>query len=87
MWSVNLDDLACILPAPVSKIQVESESEVWLIPQQVDLMYQWPRGRAARLARAGKLPGHQLPDGSIRFKSDELLKLNKPTDNNQEKVD
>ena len=36
-------------------------------PKQLDLILQWPYGKAARLARQGKIPHIVLPDGQIRF--------------------
>ena len=38
-----------------------------LTPEEVDRFFRYPRGRAARLAKAGKLPGVFLPDGELRF--------------------
>lgn len=34
---------------------------------EVDERLRWVKGRAERMARAGKLPHLLLPDGSIRF--------------------
>jgi predicted site-specific integrase-resolvase len=36
-------------------------------PREVDLLLRLPFGRAAKLAREGKLPHIVLPDGEIRF--------------------
>jgi hypothetical protein len=38
-----------------------------LTPEEVDRFFRYPRGRAARLAKAGKLSAIFLPDGEIRF--------------------
>jgi hypothetical protein len=38
-----------------------------LWPEDVDQLLAWPHGRAARLARAKRLPHVVLPDGAIRF--------------------
>ena len=38
-------------------------------------MFRYPNGRAARLAKAGKLPCIVLPDGGIRFDQSEIEKL------------
>jgi hypothetical protein len=43
-----------------------------LMPREVDRILRYPRGRALRLAKAGKLPHILLPDGEIRFDRDEL---------------
>lgn len=39
-----------------------------IYPEDVDQRLTWPLGRAARLARQGKLPHVLLPDGSVRFR-------------------
>ena len=41
-------------------------------PEVVDRHYAWSPGKALRLARRGLLPHHRLPDGSIRFRLDEV---------------
>ena len=46
-----------------------------LKPTDVDALFRWPRGKAARLARDGTLPHVTLPDGSIRFNTAEVEKL------------
>lgn len=38
-----------------------------LKPNEVDLLFRYPSGRALRLAKRGLLPHIQLPDGEIRF--------------------
>lgn len=43
-----------------------------LSPEQVDRLYAWPVGLAARLARRKRLPHYLLPDGSIRFDRAEI---------------
>jgi len=50
---------------------MNTEQEL-LLPREVDRLLSYPRGRAARLARAGKLPAIFLPDGEIRFDRDAL---------------
>ena len=44
----------------------------YLTPDEVDEHLKLPRGKAARLARKGKLPACILPDGTIRFPAQEL---------------
>jgi excisionase family DNA binding protein len=44
----------------------------YLTPDEVDERLKLPRGKAARLARRGKLPACVLPDGTIRFPAEEL---------------
>lgn len=46
-----------------------------LTPREVDRMLRYPRGRSLRLARAGKLPHVQLPDGEIRFSEEQLERV------------
>lgn len=46
-----------------------------LMPREVDRILRYPRGRSAKLARAGKLPHIRLPDGEIRFDEAELATL------------
>jgi hypothetical protein len=43
------------------------EANDLLTPEEVDRFFRYPRGRAARLAKAGKLPAIFLPDGEVRF--------------------
>lgn len=38
-----------------------------LYGEDVDRRLNWPLGRAEKLARHGRLPHFELPDGSIRF--------------------
>ena len=38
-----------------------------LKPRQLDCIFQWPFGKARRLALEGKLPYVTLPDGALRF--------------------
>jgi excisionase family DNA binding protein len=44
----------------------------YLTPDEVDERLKLPRGKAARMARRGKLPAMILPDGSVRFDADKL---------------
>ena len=44
-------------------------------PEDVDQRLNWPLGRAERLARQRRLPYVLLPDGSIRFRWDEIERL------------
>jgi hypothetical protein len=44
-------------------------------PEQIDTQFGWSFGTAKRLARRGQLPHARLPDGSIRFRIDELIPL------------
>lgn len=46
-----------------------------LYPEDVDQRLNWPLGRAERLARQRRLPYVLLPDGSIRFRWDEIERL------------
>ena len=46
-----------------------------LIPREVDRLFRYPRGRSAKLARAGKLPYIRLPDGEIRFDEAAIITL------------
>ena len=46
-----------------------------LYPEDVDQRLNWPLGRAGRLARQRRLPYVLLPDGSIRFRWDEIEQL------------
>ena len=43
-----------------------------LYPEEIDSRLNWPLGRTSRLARKGNLPPYLLPDGSIRFRWDEV---------------
>lgn len=44
-----------------------AENEYLLTCGEVEQLLRYPRGRAAKLAKAGKLPAIFLPDGEIRF--------------------
>ena len=44
----------------------------FLYPEDVDQRLNWPLGRAERLARQRRLPYVLLPDGSIRFRWEEI---------------
>ncbi len=46
-----------------------------LYPEEIDQRLNWPLGRAERLARQRRLPYVLLPDGSIRFRWDEIEPL------------
>ena len=46
-----------------------------LYGDDIDHRLSWPLGRADRLARRGKLPHVLLPDGSVRFEWEEIVKL------------
>jgi len=39
---------------------------------EIDELFRYPQGRAARLAKQGKLPSIVLPDGSIRFSRNDI---------------
>ena len=43
-----------------------------LLPDEVDRLLRYPPGRSERLARRGKLPHIQLPDGAIRFEPEAI---------------
>lgn len=49
-----------------------------LMPDEVDRLFRYPRGRAARLARAGKIPFIKLPDGAVRFDPAVIARLIEP---------
>lgn len=46
-----------------------------LVAREVDRLLRYPRGRSAKLAKAGKLPHIKLPDGELRFDQSEIDKL------------
>ena len=46
-----------------------------LYPEDVDQRFNWPLGRAERLARQRRLPYVLLPDGSIRFRWQDIERL------------
>ena len=46
-----------------------------LYPEDVDQRLNWPLGRAERLARQRRLPYVLLPDGSIRFRWEDIERL------------
>ncbi|MCY3018492.1 MAG: hypothetical protein NTW87_05615 [Planctomycetota bacterium] len=46
-----------------------------LWPDDIDKRFNWPPGRARRLALQGKLPHYRLPDGSLRFEVEEVEAL------------
>jgi hypothetical protein len=47
----------------------------YLYPEDIDRQLNWPLGTAARLARRHLLPHYWMPDGSIRFRLDEVTEL------------
>ena len=47
----------------------------FLWPEEIDRQLNWPPGTAARLVRRGKLPHYILPDGSVRFRWEEVNTL------------
>jgi hypothetical protein len=46
-----------------------------LTPRDIDRLFRYPAGRAARLAKAGRIPFIRLPGGEIRFDQTEIEKL------------
>jgi hypothetical protein len=46
-----------------------------LKPNEVDLILRVPFGRSAKLAKEGKLPHILLPDGSIRFRPEDVQRI------------
>ena len=44
-------------------------------PDDIDRHLNWHPGTAERLARRGRLPHYKLPDGSIRFRVEEIQPL------------
>ena len=46
-----------------------------LYGEEIDQRLNWPPGRAEKLARQRRLPYVMLPDGSIRFKWEEIEPL------------
>ena len=42
---------------------------------EVDHRFNWPLGKAERLARQRRLPHYLLPDGSLRFQWDDIEPL------------
>ena len=45
---------------------------MYVRPEFVDRHFAWSPGKALRLARRRLLPHYRLPDGSIRFRLDEV---------------
>jgi hypothetical protein len=43
-----------------------------LTSREVERLFRYPRGRALRLAKAGRIPFIRLPDGEIRFAQCEI---------------
>jgi hypothetical protein len=54
---------------------MEGDTMELLYPEDVDQRLNWPLGRAERLARQRRLPYVMLPDGSIRFRWEEIEHL------------
>lgn len=48
---------------------------MFIYPEEIDKRFNWPLGRAQRLARRRRLPHVLLPDGSVRFEWEEVEKL------------
>ncbi len=48
---------------------------MFIFPEDLDKRLGWKPGRAERLARQRRLPHVLLPDGSIRFKWEEIEPL------------
>jgi predicted site-specific integrase-resolvase len=51
------------------------ENEYLLTCREVEQLLRYPRGRAARLVKAGKLSAVILPDGEIRFRQRDISAL------------
>lgn len=49
-----------------------------LKPREVDLLFRYPAGRSLRLAKAGRIPCVQLPDGEVRFDERDISRILKP---------
>jgi hypothetical protein len=49
-----------------------------LYGEEIDQRLNWPLGRAERLARQRRLPYVLLPDGSIRFRWEDIEALIQP---------
>jgi hypothetical protein len=47
----------------------------YLYPEDIDNKLNWPLGTAARMARRQQLPHYVLPDGSIRFRWQDVERL------------
>jgi hypothetical protein len=43
-----------------------------LTPHELDAVLRFPRGKSAKLARAGKIPHLVLPNGEVRFDTVEV---------------
>ena len=44
-------------------------------PRELDRLLRYPPGRSLRLAKKGKLPSVELPDGEIRFVEAQVLRI------------
>jgi hypothetical protein len=49
--------------------------ELMLTPEDVDLLCQWPAGKARKMANKKKIPHYRLPDGEPRFLREHLVGL------------
>jgi hypothetical protein len=47
----------------------------FLYAEDIDRRLNWPLGTATRLARRHRLPHYSLPDGSLRFRWEEVQAL------------
>ncbi len=50
-------------------------SSDFVYPEDIDRFLNWPLGKTARLARRLELPHYVLPDGSLRFRLEEIKAL------------
>jgi hypothetical protein len=50
-------------------------SDNLVYPEQIDDLFGWSLGTAARMARRKKLPHYLLPDGGVRFRREEVEAL------------
>ena len=46
-----------------------------ITPRELDRLLRYPTGRSLRLAKKGKLPFVELPDGDIRFVESQVLSI------------
>jgi hypothetical protein len=46
-----------------------------LKPNEVDIIFRYPNGRTQRLAKAGKIPFIELPDGEMRIDERDIESL------------
>jgi len=57
-----------------------------LIPIEVDRIFRYRPGKAERLAKRGKMPHIVLPDGSIRFRQEDIEHLLSPRNERSQEV-